>query len=214
MTTGTFGWDVGTRLWGSGIEGSLAGAGYSQHCFEPHSLGRGAHGQEKHTTPEFHLSLATSLPDEGALLWTWSYSGEGITASGTLTTTDTADADGFHLITDITGTRNGEAIVALQPTGTSIPGNEPFAVDNLISLTDPQLTGSGFGYAIADGTFANPFFADFLSPPGYLEFFSAPPFGSSAGLEDSELPVSFAACAAPRFDVADAEPSVVWQWFA
>jgi hypothetical protein len=94
----------------------------------------------------------------------------------------------------ITGMRNGEMISGLQPAGTSIPGNEPFLVDNLVSLETPQLTGHGFGYAIAGGNFSNPFFASFLQPPEYLEFFSAPPFTPGVvGPEDSELPIRFSA---------------------
>src|SRR5205085_7878820 len=94
------------------------------------------------------LSL-TAAQANASLYWNWNYSGNGITASGTFSTHDTADALGFYLITAITGTRNGEMITALQPTGTPIPGNEPFAVDNLVRLDGPQLTHDGFGYAIA-----------------------------------------------------------------
>jgi hypothetical protein len=139
------------------------------------------------------IDLAASAPAQDTLLWTWSYSAPGIAAEGTLTTTGTADADGFYLITGITGMRNGESITGLQPEGTAIPGNEPFAVDNLIAAEGPQLTGNGFGYALADGTYANPFFADFLTPPSHVEFFSAPPFGPGTGPEDSEGPIDFAA---------------------
>ena len=139
-------------------------------------------------------SLAAAGPAEASLLWTWSYSEPGISAGGTLTTDDAANADGFFPITGISGARNGVAITALQPTGTAIPGNEPFLVDNLIRAGGRQLTGNGFGFALADGTFSNAFFADFLTPPGYLEFFSAPPFASGViGPEDSERPVAFTA---------------------
>ena len=130
----------------------------------------------------------------GSLIWDWSYSGSGVVASGTFTTNDTPDGSGFYLITGITGTRNGETITGLQPVGTPIPGNEPYAVDNLIRLGTPQLTGDGFGYSTAGGNFSNPFFASFLSTPGYLEVFSAPPFtpgSENLGPEDSELPISF-----------------------
>ena len=149
------------------------------------------------TAPELNLEFAASSPDHSALLWRWSYAADGIFAHGVLTTTAMANAEGFYRITDISGERNGEAIVGLQPAGTAIPGNEPFAVDNLISADGPHLTANGFGYALGDGTFANPFFADFLVPAGYLEFFSAPPFGPGIGPEDSELPVDFAAHALP-----------------
>ena len=139
------------------------------------------------------LCLWMAAPAHASLLWSWSYTGAGIAAGGTLTTTDTADAQGFFQITGITGTRNGQTITGLQPAGTAIPGNDGFPVDNLIRASGPQLTGNGFGFAITDGTFANPFFADFILPAGTLEFFSAPPFTSAIGTEDSELPVTFTA---------------------
>ena len=129
------------------------------------------------------------------LNWDWNYTGAGIAANGTFTTDDTPDGAGYYLITGITGTRNGVAITGLQPTGTPIPGNEPFKVDNLISLNPRQLTGDGFGYSTANGSFVSPFYASFLPTPGYLEVFSTPPFVS--GYQNlrpgSELPVSFSA---------------------
>ena len=141
------------------------------------------------------LVLSAVEPAAAAsLTWAWSYDGSGTTASGTLLTNDTPDSAGFYQITDITGTRNGDPITGLQLTGTAIPGNEPFVVDNLISLGAQQLTGDGFGFATASGNFVNPFFADFLTPAVYLEFFSAPPFSvGTPGPEDSESPISFAA---------------------
>lgn len=130
------------------------------------------------------------------LNWQWNYSGYGITASGTFTTDDTPDEEGFYQILGISGTRNDETITGLQPPGTPIPGNEPFNVDNLISLNTQQLTGDGFGYSTSSGNFASPFFASFLATPGYLEVFSAPPTipgFENLGEEDSELPVVFSA---------------------
>jgi len=145
------------------------------------------------------LILVAALPatttQATALTWNWSYSGLGITTSGTFTTVDSPDGAGFYLITGIAGVRNGAPILGLQPAGTPIPGNEPFSVDNLVRLESPQLTLHGFGYAIAGGTFSNPFFADFSQPPGYLEFFSAPPF--TPGPQNTELPIRFSATLAP-----------------
>ncbi|MBD2415194.1 PEP-CTERM sorting domain-containing protein [Nostoc calcicola FACHB-389] len=131
-----------------------------------------------------------------ALNWTWNYSGVGITADGTFITNDTPDDLGFYQILGITGTRNGETITGLQPTGTPIPGNEPFNVDNLISLNAQQLTGDGFGYSTSGGNYSSPFFASFLPTPSYLEVFSAPPLTpgfENFGPEDSELTISFSA---------------------
>ncbi|EGJ33651.1 putative exosortase, PEP-CTERM interaction domain protein [Moorena producens 3L] len=131
-----------------------------------------------------------------ALNWNWSYSAPGIEASGTFTTNDTPDDLGFFLISEITGTRNTETITGLQPTGTSTPGNEPFEVDNLISIDGNQLTTDGFGFSTSAGNFVNVFFASFLQPPSFFEIFSAPPFITgfeNFGPEDSELPISFSA---------------------
>ena len=138
----------------------------------------------------------SSVEPASALIWDWSYSGSGITASGTFTTNDIPDDLGYYLISGITGQRNGDTITGLFPAGSPIPGNEPFAVDNLISLNPQQLTGDGFGYSTASGNFVSPFFASFLAVPGYLEVFSAPPFVpgfENLCSEDSELPIKFSA---------------------
>jgi hypothetical protein len=145
------------------------------------------------------LTLGTAQA-ASALTWNWNYSGTGITALGEFITDDTPDELGFYLITGITGTRNGETITGLQPAGTPIPGNEPFLVDNLIRLGSQQLTGDGFGYSTSSGNFSSPFFASFLTTPGYLEVFSAPPLVSgfeNFGPEDSELLISFSATPNP-----------------
>ncbi|MBD0301653.1 MAG: PEP-CTERM sorting domain-containing protein [Tolypothrix sp. T3-bin4] len=131
-----------------------------------------------------------------ALNWNWNYSGTGIAANGTFITNDTPNDLGFYLISGITGTRNGETITGLQAAGTPIPGNEPFNVDNLITLNSQQLTSNGFGYSTSGGNYSSPFFASFLTPPGYLEVFSAIPLVpgfENLGLEDSELPIRFSA---------------------
>lgn len=146
------------------------------------------------------LIFATLQPAY-ALVWTWSYFGTGINANGTFTTNDTPDLLGFYQILGITGTRNGEIITGLQTAGTPIPGNEPFNVDNLISLNSQQLTGEGFGYSTANGNYVSPFFASFLPTPGYLEVFSAPPLTpgfENLGPEDSELPITFSASPIPE----------------
>ena len=145
----------------------------------------------------FVLGLAATLPAQATTLWVWSYSAPGIAASGTLATSDMADGEGFYLITGITGTRNGETITGLQRTGTAIPGNEGYPVDNLIRATSPQMTSHGFGFAISDGNYANPFYASFLNPPGSTEFFSIPNKPAH-----TELPITFTAtissASAPR----------------
>jgi len=136
------------------------------------------------------------IPSALALTWNWDYAGNGITASGTFTTNDNPNDQGFYVISEITGKRNGETITGLQTAGTSIPGNEPFAVDNLIRPNPPQLTGDGFGYSTTKGNYSSPYFASFLPNPDYLEVLSAPPLTAgyeNFGPEDSELPISFTA---------------------
>lgn len=146
------------------------------------------------------VSMFTATAVPGSTVWAWDYTGPGVTAGGTFTTNDTSDANGGFLITGITGTRNGSAITGLQSPGTAIPGNEPFAVDDLVFLgPGPQLTVDGFGFSTADGNFSNPFFADFLPTPGYLEFFSTPPFTDGGqGPGDSELSIDFSATPVPE----------------
>jgi hypothetical protein len=125
-------------------------------------------------------------------LWHWTYTGAGIQASGTFTAEDAADAEGFHLITAITGQRNGDDITGLYPTGSAIPGNEPYALDNLIRVgATGQITVHGFGYSLASGGYANPYFADFLPVPAYAEVFTT---ASSF----NEVPVVFSAAAVPE----------------
>lgn len=145
-------------------------------------------------TPKLVLCLlltvfAPILPASAASLWDWTYSANNISASGTFTTLDAPDTNGGYLITAITGTRNGETITALQPAGSAIPGNEPYAVDNLVFKNPAaQLSTQGFGFQTADGNYSNPFYASFLPTPVYLEFYSMP-----ASQTSTELPVAFSA---------------------
>ena len=87
---------------------------------------------------------------------------------------DTPNADGFYEITGIKGETNGVAITGLHQPGTSIPGNDGYPVDNLVKSEAPQLSLHGFGYALADGTYANPFYGAHFVPPGVFAFFSDP----------------------------------------
>jgi hypothetical protein len=120
------------------------------------------------------LAAVLACPAE-ALEWRWSYQGEGVAASGAFTTKDAPNADGFYEITGIKGEMNGVAITGLQPAGTSIPGNDGYPVDGLVRTETPQLSPHGFGYALADGAYANPFYGDHFVPPGVYAFFSDPP---------------------------------------
>jgi len=106
--------------------------------------------------------------------WTWTCAGEGFAAKGGFTTGDAPNADGFYSITGVTGEANGVAIVGLQPAVTAIPGNEGWPVDNLVRLSEPQLGEGGFGVALSDGSFANPFYGARFEPPGFLAVLSDP----------------------------------------
>ncbi|MDE2399205.1 MAG: hypothetical protein KGM91_27500 [Burkholderiales bacterium] len=144
------------------------------------------------------LALAAGLlavpPASAALIWNWSYSSDGIAASGTFTTGDVADAAGYYDISAITGTRNGVAITGLTPAGTEIPNNAGFPVDDLIASSSmgAQITGNGFGYSLADGTSVNPFYADWSIPASYHEVLTS----ASAFL--AETPIVFSASPLPE----------------
>lgn len=145
-----------------------------------------------------------------ALVWQWRFERDDnpvVDAFGALTTTDTPDGQGFYTITGVTGERNTVAIDAFLPTGTPVPGNcvdakTCYETDNLLRMeaADGQLTSEGFGVGFADGTYANYFFASFLQPPTYLEFYSVPPFDDlppdTLG-GDSELAGTFQASPVP-----------------
>jgi hypothetical protein len=136
------------------------------------------------------ILLALGAQARADRLWDWRYDAAGISATGTLTTEDAPDAAGFYRITAVTGQRNGSAITGLQQAGTPIPGNEPYAVDNRVRIEPPQLTRAGFGFALRDGSHANPFFAEFQLPPSYMEFHAQADGGHT------ERPVAFKAAPA------------------
>ncbi|HET7883231.1 MAG TPA: hypothetical protein VFL55_20260 [Acetobacteraceae bacterium] len=142
--------------------------------------------------------LAGHPPPGSTLLWQWQYAASGIAASGTLTSSSTLDTTGHFLISGITGSRNGDPVVALAPPGQAIPGNEGFPVDDLIG-PHGTLTGNGFGYETASGNFANPFFADFLHPHTFREVVSEPAF--------SEVSIQFQAHVVPGVTLATAAPA-------
>jgi hypothetical protein len=129
-------------------------------------------------------------PPEAFLLWNWSYSGNGVSASGTFTTNDAPDGAGFYQIVGIAGAEKGVTITGLQPTGTAIPGNEPYVVDNLVSAAEPHLTTHGFGFSLANGNYDNPFYKG----SSCYEYLSMPPYANGAG---PEAPVSFSAVIVP-----------------
>jgi hypothetical protein len=124
------------------------------------------------------LLLGWSKQAGSSLLWGWNYTGPAVSASGTFTTDDKPDADGFYHIIGITGTADGGRITGLQAAGTAIPGNSGFPVDNLVAPTEPQLTMHGFGFLVSNGDYHNPFFNK-----NYLDYISLPPYVDGGGTE-------------------------------
>lgn len=136
------------------------------------------------------MLLMQGQPAEALRLWNWSYSGTGVSASGTFTTNDVPDGAGFYQIVGIIGADNGVRIIGLQPTGTAIPGNDPYAIDNLVSVAEPHLTAHGFGFSLENGNYANPFY----NGSSYYEYLSVQPYVNGAG---PERPVSFSGAIVP-----------------
>ncbi|MEN9865567.1 MAG: hypothetical protein RL748_1157, partial [Pseudomonadota bacterium] len=140
------------------------------------------------------VSLALSLlplSAQAEKTWHWQYASKDIKASGTLTTGDEPDANGYFLVTSIKGKRNGQKITGLVPKGESIPGNEPYTVDDLIRISKKgQLTGSGIGFTTADGVNANPFCKEPDQPASCLEFSSQK---KDEALKTAEVAIEFSA---------------------
>lgn len=123
-------------------------------------------------------SIFFSVPAFAQQLWCWDFTGAGISAAGTFVTGSSVDADGYHPITAITGHANSATVIALQPAGTSIPGNSGYPVDNLVRATAPQLTKHGLGFLTSDGTYHNLFHLE-----QYRDYVSRPPYEDGKGAE-------------------------------
>ena len=122
--------------------------------------------------------MVGSTPAFAQLRWCWRFAASGVSAAGTITTGEHADAEGFYRIVGITGSVDSATVTAMQPTGTAIPGNTGFPVDNLIRSTAPQLTKHGFGFADSDGAYHNPFHLE-----QYRDYISLPPYANGKGAE-------------------------------
>ena len=64
-----------------------------------------------------------------------------------------------------------------------------------MSTTEPRLTTHGFGFSLANGDYANPFY----NGSSYYEYLSLPPYVNGAG---PERPVSFSAAIVPESSAA------------
>lgn len=142
------------------------------------------------------LAWGLSLDSASGAVFRFQYQADGVTASGLLRTSDLPDPTGAVQILGISGMRNGVAISALWPTGQAIPLNDGYPVDNLLLVRPPHLSLHGFGYALADGSYANPFFASFTQPPSAAEFWSNPQ--QPAGLQTREGPIALTITTVPE----------------
>ena len=121
-------------------------------------------------------ALCAAVPASAAQ-YSFDFSGQGRTASGTLTTTDTAfNSRGYTAvtITSITGMINGLAITGL---------NGFLGSDNLYYLTGPNfLDGSGLGFTATDGTQTSLYYQDSISSYRITTFHRRPRHGSGDGV--------------------------------
>lgn len=90
------------------------------------------------------LTIA-GLGSAQAETWNWSYTGPGITASGSFTTAGNALV--AEPILSISGTRNGLAITGLIPLDT----DPNFTYDNLFTIASPNFTEGGVLFSVAGG---------------------------------------------------------------
>jgi len=107
--------------------------------------------------------LGTPITFTAALVpsieWQFSYSGNGVSASGNLLTLATEVA-GHYQIVGLSGTRNGAAMNALFPAGTySASGGGLLFSDNLLFPSDPFLDTGGFTFHAGSDRY-NVYYAD------------------------------------------------------
>ena len=104
------------------------------------------------------FAIAPSRPAQATLLWDFSYTGPGVSASGELYTDPLSG--GSYLITDITGTRNTDPITGLIPADSDASFS-----DNLLYPDEPLLDVHGFSYTTLSTGSYNVFY-DTVLPPG------------------------------------------------
>jgi hypothetical protein len=93
---------------------------------------------------------ATSMANATSLLWDFNYAGNGVSASGSITTDSTLNG-GAYLITDITGQRNGESILSLTPAGYVDLGRGYLFSDNLLYPVAPYVDVAGITFQTSSG---------------------------------------------------------------
>ncbi|MBC7940110.1 MAG: PEP-CTERM sorting domain-containing protein [Chitinophagaceae bacterium] len=91
------------------------------------------------------VALSAAGTAQADQLWSWSYAGTGVTASGTFTTAGLALAP--EAVTSITGARNGAPIVGLVALG----ADPDFIYDNLFQAAPPHFTDGGLVFSFSGG---------------------------------------------------------------
>jgi hypothetical protein len=131
----------------------------------------------------FGLAVAAvavaARPASADVIFDFSYSGSGVTASGEFITDGVLTAGGTaYTVTSITGTRNGAPITLLAPNG--FEGN-----DNLLLLASPFLDNAGISF-VSGGVDYNIFAAGGACPQfGDVE-------ASSSTICSAVTPIAFA----------------------
>lgn len=128
------------------------------------------------------LTVLMSGTAAHAETWAFSYTGTGITASGTFTTAGAALVP--EDILSITGTRNGQAITGLVPVDT----DPNFIYDNQFSITSPNFTEGGMLFSVAGG---QPNTNIYFFETGYFEVYVD-------GLNAVETPINWSVTAVPE----------------
>ncbi len=149
--------------------------------------------------PPSYAGLTTPTAATTTVSWTYTNTAEGVFAQGTFELTPIAGESDYLRVTGITGTRNGIQIIGLYAVDQAVPGNEGYPLDNRFDPTTSGMTKAGIGFQLADLTYVNLFYADFLEPPVIYEVYSAAPFeGLNTAAEDSEFAVAFTAVSVPE----------------
>lgn len=91
------------------------------------------------------VASSAGMSQAQAETWAFSYTGPGVTASGTFTTAGPALL--AEDILSVSGLRNGVAITGLVPVGT----DAGFIYDNLFTIAQPNFTEGGLLYSLAGG---------------------------------------------------------------
>ena len=134
------------------------------------------------TAGVFGLSTLAMSTAAHADIWAFSYTGVGVTASGTFTTAGSALVP--ENILSISGTRNGAAITGLVPVGV----DPDFLYDNQFTRISPNFTDGGMLFSVVGvGSNVNVYFFE----TGYFDL-------AINGLNVVETPITWTVTAVPE----------------